>query len=50
MKLIFEESLPGRHSEIIPEPDVPAVAPDFELRAQAPRLPRQRKKSLTLPS
>ena len=39
MKLIFEESLQGRHSEIIPEPDVPAVAPDFELRGQAPRLP-----------
>jgi len=37
MKLIFERSVPGRHTEYLPE--APQTTPDFPLRATAPRLP-----------
>ena len=37
MKLIFERSVPGRHTEYLPE--APQITPDFPLRATAPRLP-----------
>ncbi|MBR5109854.1 MAG: aminomethyl-transferring glycine dehydrogenase subunit GcvPB [Clostridia bacterium] len=39
MKLIFERSVPGRCSRLIPELDVPCVPPDFCLREKPPRLP-----------
>ena len=39
MKLIFEESRPGRGTAYIPALDVPDVSPDFELRKQKLRLP-----------
>ena len=39
MKLIFERSTPGRSTALIPDSDVPEVAPDFAVRAKAPRLP-----------
>ncbi len=39
MKLIFERSVPGRGSSLIPEPDVPAAEPEFPLREKSPRLP-----------
>ena len=39
MKLIFEESAAGRHTEYLPEPDIPAVEPDFRPRQKKLRLP-----------
>ena len=39
MKLIFEKSVPGRSSSLIPDIDVPEVPLDFAQRASAPRLP-----------
>ncbi len=39
MELIFEQSVPGRHTDYIPAPDVPETAPDFPPREKALRLP-----------
>ncbi len=39
MKLIFERSVPGRSTALIPEIDVPQAPLDFPQRAKAPRLP-----------
>ena len=39
MKLIFEESRPGRGTDYLPEPDVPAAAMDFAPRTRKLRLP-----------
>lgn len=39
MKLIFERSMPGRHTDYLAPLDVPAPAPDFPLREKALRLP-----------
>ncbi len=39
MKLIFERSMPGRSTCLIPEPDVPEAPVDFPTRAKGPRLP-----------
>ena len=39
MKLIFEKSVPGRGSALIPEIDVPAAELGFAMREKTPRLP-----------
>ncbi len=39
MKLIFERSVPGRHSDLLPVCDVPAAPADYAPRTRAPRLP-----------
>lgn len=40
MELIFERSRPGRGSDLLPPPDVPASPlPEAHRRAAAPRLP-----------
>ena len=39
MKLIFERSVPGRSSSLLPEIDVPKAPLDFSPREKAPRLP-----------
>ena len=39
MKLIFERSVPGRSSSLLPEIDVPKAPLDFAPREKAPRLP-----------
>jgi len=39
MNLIFEKSVPGRNTMLLPAPDVPEVPVDFPARAKPPRLP-----------
>ena len=39
MKLIFERSVAGRRSALLPKLDVPEAAPDFATRKKPPRLP-----------
>ncbi|MBQ6551073.1 MAG: aminomethyl-transferring glycine dehydrogenase subunit GcvPB [Lachnospiraceae bacterium] len=39
MKLIFEKSIPGRHTDFLPALDVPEVSEDFARRIEPLRLP-----------
>ena len=44
MKLIFEKSVPGRHSDLLPPCDVETVAlPEALRRAEKPALPQKRR-------